>query len=83
MTTVSLHYFAAVREAAGVDSEQRTATSVSEALSSACAEHGAEFTRLVGISSLLLDGVALSDEERGNVLTADAKVDVLPPFAGG
>jgi len=83
MTTVSLRYFAAVREAAGVEKEERKASSVAAALEQASAEYGAEFARLIGISSLLLDGVALPAETAKAQLEADAKVDVLPPFAGG
>jgi len=81
--TVNLRYFAAVREAAGTEAEVREAESVTAALEAAGAEHGAEFKRLVGISSLLLDGVALPPDEVGARLEADARVDVLPPFAGG
>jgi len=83
MTTVSLRYFAAVREAAGVEKEDRKASSVAAALEQASSEYGAEFARLIGISSLLLDGVALPAETAEAQLEADAKVDVLPPFAGG
>ena len=82
-TTVSLRYFAAVREAAGVETEERVADSIATALEQAGADHGAEFTRLVGISSLLLDGVAVPKEQTAVPLAGDAKVDVLPPFAGG
>ncbi len=83
MTTVSLRYFAAVREAAGVEKEERKASSVAAALEEACAEYGAEFARLISISSLLLNGAALPTETAKAQLDADAKVDVLPPFAGG
>lgn len=81
--TISLRYFAAVREAAGVEGEQRAAESVGAALSEAAAEYGAEFARLLGISSLLLNGVALPKEQVDAPLESDAQVDVLPPFAGG
>lgn len=81
--TINLRYFAAVREAAGVEGEVREADSVTAALEAAAAEHGAEFQRLIGISSLLLNGVALPADEIGAPLKADAQVDVLPPFAGG
>lgn len=81
--TVNLRYFAAVREAAGIEGEVREAASVTAALEAAGAEHGAEFKRLIGISSLLLNGVALPKDEVGAQLQEDAQVDVLPPFAGG
>lgn len=78
-----MRYFAAVREAAGLESEVRTADSVAGALEQASTEYGPEFARLIGISSLLLDGVALAQEQAAAPLAQDANVDVLPPFAGG
>lgn len=81
--TVNLRYFAAVREAAGVETEIREAPSVQAALEQASAQHGAEFQRLIGISSLLLNGVSLIKEETTTPLEGEANVDVLPPFAGG
>jgi len=81
--TINLRYFAAVREAAGVEGETRKATSVAEALEEASSDHGSEFARLVTISSLLHNGVALPKDDVAQPLSEDAQVDVLPPFAGG
>ena len=39
--------------------------------------------RVLGASSLLVDGTAVRREDATHPLPAGAVVDVLPPFAGG
>jgi molybdopterin converting factor small subunit len=50
-------------------------------LSSVAARH--DIDRILRVSSLLIDGVAVPTADSARALSADAVVDVLPPFAGG
>jgi len=84
VTTVTLRYFAAARSAAGgVRQEDVTAATVTGALDQAKDKHGAELARVMGISSYLLNGVSLAEQDHGVVLDGPATLDVMPPFAGG
>jgi molybdopterin converting factor small subunit len=77
----TVHYWAAAREAAGCSSEEVDVGSVS-ALRVVLAARGPALARVLPISSLLVDGcrVAVGDDLS---LSAEAVVEVLPPFAGG
>ena len=80
---VEIRYFASVAEAAGIPSEQVAVPEGITAgqLRSHLAENmPGEFSRLIGISALLVNGVSADDI---TILPEKAKVDVLPPFAGG
>jgi len=83
MHQITLRYFASARAAAGTETEIRTAPTPADALAKASEDYGAEFTRIVGISSLLLNGTPLAKEATETELTDAATLDVLPPFAGG
>jgi len=81
--TVSVRFFAGARAAAGLDEEKLTlvapatvATLVSE-LSQRC---GTDLARVLASSSYIVDEVAATAERP---LQDGARVDVLPPFAGG
>ncbi len=78
---VTVRYFAGARAAAGVDEDRVEAATVGEALAAAAAAHPGDLARIVGISSFLLDGAAVTNREAA--LGPDARIDVLPPFAGG
>lgn len=80
---VEIRYFASVAEAAGVSSEHhpfREGMTAGELRSQLASNRPGEFSRLVGISALLVNGVNADDI---TVLPQQARVDVLPPFAGG
>lgn len=84
MSTITIRYFAAARAAAsGVRQEEFQAASPAQALELAAATHGPELARVIGISSYLLDGVSLLQEDTGQPVTGNAVLDVMPPFAGG
>ena len=78
---VTVRYWAAAREAAGVEQEDVSASSIQELRHVLTDLHGAGLAKILSFSSLLVDGlVATSD----SVPLGDAtQVDVLPPFAGG
>lgn len=83
MHPITLRYFASARAAAGTETEVRTASTPADALAKAGEDYGAEFTRIIGFSSFLLNGTPLAKEETRTELTDAAILDVLPPFAGG
>ncbi len=77
---VSVRYFAAAAEAAGVLEEQLAGVSTVGELKAAIVErYGDEMARVVASGSFLVDGVVSRDDARD----LGARVDVLPPFAGG
>lgn len=83
MVPVLIRYWAGAAAAAGVDSETVEATTVAQALASAGAGRGAELQRIIGISSILVDGLRTADDDRDVDLTEPVQIEVLPPFAGG
>ncbi|WP_426593925.1 MoaD/ThiS family protein [Cellulomonas sp. McL0617] len=76
---ITVRYFAAAAEAAGVDSERLDAGTAESVRSVMVGAHPA-LAAVLGRCALLADGVRVegSDEVR-----AGATLDVLPPFAGG
>ena len=82
--TVTVRYFAAAAEAAGVASEVLDASDVptAGALRAALeASHGAELARVLSRCTLLASGSRLDDD--ASAIAPGVTVDVLPPFAGG
>lgn len=80
---VEIRYFASVAEAAGTPTELVAISdgmTAGQLRSQLAHQRPGEFSRLVGISALLVNGVSADDV---TVLPERAKVDVLPPFAGG
>lgn len=84
---VTVRYFAAAAEAAGREEEQLEVTAVDSAKPPTLAElkavlqdrYGSEMTRVLASGSFLVDEVVRRDPE----FPLAARVDVLPPFAGG
>jgi sulfur-carrier protein len=89
MATVTLRYWAAARDAAGVAEETIAADTLAEALAAARgrAAPGEQDSRLRAVlarSSFLIDGVPVGVRAPDAVILSDAAViEVLPPFAGG
>jgi sulfur-carrier protein len=84
MVSVSLHYWAGAKAAAGVAEEQVEAQSVAEALRLAClARSDPRFDAVIKASSVLIDGRAAHQQDLERQLTGSVQVEVLPPFAGG
>lgn len=75
-----VRYFAAARDAAGTPSEQLDgASNVGELKALLVQRYGDAMSRVVASGSFLVDGVVSRDDTR----ELGARVDVLPPFAGG
>ena len=80
-----MRYFAAAAEAAGREEEQldadiaSTLTTVGAVRAHLIARYGAPMARVLANGSFLVDGVVRRDDSA----LMGARVDVLPPFAGG
>jgi molybdopterin converting factor small subunit len=84
MVTVSLHYWAGAKAAAGLSEEKIDARSVAEALDVARRRRSdPRFDRVLQVSSVLIDGRTAHQEDLERQLTQAVQVEVLPPFAGG
>ncbi len=78
--TVTVRYFAAAAEAAGVESEVLPMLATVGQLRTMLVErYGDPMARVLASGSFLVDGVVCRDGDRA----LGARVDVLPPFAGG
>ena len=77
---VTVRYFAAAADAAGLIEETLPAVETVGALRAALIEkYGDPMRRVLASGSFLVDGVVSRDDSRELGL----RVDVLPPFAGG
>ncbi len=77
---ISVRYFAAAADAAGLEHEFLPALQTVGQLKSVLVErYGDAMARVLASGSFLVDGVV----SRTDAKTLGAKVDVLPPFAGG
>ncbi|HEY0716303.1 MAG TPA: MoaD/ThiS family protein [Streptosporangiaceae bacterium] len=88
MATVTIRYWAAAKEAAGVAAESYQASTLAEALAAALDRRvGDEADRLRAVlarSSFLVDGSPAGARRHEDISLAGAPViEVLPPFAGG
>ncbi len=82
MEAVTVRYWAAAREAAGVDSEPlglAPDATVADVVAGAVAVHPA-LARVAAVATFLVDGRAARREA---AVAPGATVEVLPPFAGG
>jgi molybdopterin converting factor small subunit len=80
---VTVRYFAAAAEAAGVEQETLAASeagaTVGELRERLVQRYGSAMARVVANGSFLVDGVV----RRDGSAALGSNVDVLPPFAGG
>ena len=83
MASVTVRYFAAAAEAAGVEEETfapgSVGATVGELRDLLVGRYGPPMARVVSNGSFLVDGVV----QRDGAAPLGASVDVLPPFAGG
>ncbi|MEO2097943.1 MAG: MoaD/ThiS family protein [Brachybacterium sp.] len=78
---IAVRLFAGAAAEFGADEATVRARTVGELVQALTAGATPEATRVIGRSSLLVDGVACTDHDRA--LGRGTRVDVLPPFAGG
>jgi sulfur-carrier protein len=83
---VTVRYWAAAKQAAGVEEESLAASTLAEALAAATAKRSGarEFESVLQRSSFLVNGVqAGKPGDTAVPLDDGAVIEVLPPFAGG
>ena len=78
---IAVRLFAGAAAEFGADDATVRARTVGELVQALTAGATPEAARVIGRSSLLVDGVACTDHDRA--LGRGTRVDVLPPFAGG
>jgi molybdopterin converting factor small subunit len=91
MGIVTLRYWAAAKDAAGVAEDKVDAQTLAEALAGGVAaagerpgDHAERLRQVMARSSYLVDGHPAGTRPLDSiVLPADAVIEVLPPFAGG
>jgi sulfur-carrier protein len=88
MAMITIRYWAAAKEAAGVAAESCEAGTLAEALSAALARRdGGQADQLRGVlarSSFLVDGAPAGVRRPEDIsLAGGCVIEVLPPFAGG
>jgi sulfur-carrier protein len=85
MATVTMRYWAAAKDAAGVAEQRLEAETLAAALKQAADADGAGRLRpVLARSSFLVDGDPVGRRAAESVALRDGSViEVLPPFAGG
>ena len=86
MARVTIRYWAAAKEAAGVAEESVEAGTLAEALDEAVARRGGDgrLRAVLATSSFLVDGSAAGRGAAADLILPDAaRIEVLPQFAGG
>jgi len=85
MAIVTMRYWAAAKDAAGLAEQQLTADTLAAALAHAAnAESGGRLRAVLARSSFLIDGDPVGLRAAESVQLRDGNViEVLPPFAGG
>lgn len=86
MATVTVRYWAAAKDAAGVAEDTVEARTLADALDVILARRGADgrLRKVLAGSSFLVDGAAAGRRVPADLVLNDAAVvEVLPQFAGG
>ncbi|HTX25781.1 MAG TPA: MoaD/ThiS family protein [Streptosporangiaceae bacterium] len=85
MAKVTIQYWAAAKQAAGVAEESVEAVTLAEALAEIVARRGADgrLRSVLATSSFLVDGAPAGRQAADLVLHDAARIEVLPQFAGG
>jgi sulfur-carrier protein len=86
LAKVTIRYWAAAKEAAGMPEESVDALSLADALEAAAASRqpGSRLREIFARSSFLVDASPVGRTAKESVMLADgAVIEVLPPFAGG
>lgn len=86
MPMVTMRYWAAAKQAAGVEQETLSAATLAEALAAAVAKRAApaDLQAVLARSSFLVNGEQAGGRAAETVpLEEGAVIEVLPPFAGG
>lgn len=80
MSQITVRYFAAAAEAAGLEEEPWAAETLAQLRGDLTEKYGEAMARVMRAGSFLVDGIVRKDD---GPLKSGITVDVLPPFAGG
>lgn len=86
MPEVTIRYWAAAKEAAGLAEETVSASTLSEALDAVRAQRAddSRFKAVIARSSFLIDEIPVGTRDVATIaLPSGAVIEVLPAFAGG
>jgi len=86
MAKVTIQYWAAAKEAAGVAAESVEAETLAEALDMILARRAGDerLRSVLAASSFLVDGTPAGRRAPAELILPEAaRIEVLPPFAGG
>jgi sulfur-carrier protein len=84
MAIVTLRYWAAAKEAAGIAEEKVQADNLAAALKAGLAGSDGRLSQVVARSSFLVNDEPAGTRDPASIDLADgAVIEVLPPFAGG
>ncbi len=86
MAKVTIRYWAAAKDAAGMPEESVDAATLAEALDAAVASRkpDARLQNVLARSSFLVDAAPVGRAVKESIMLDDgAVIEVLPPFAGG
>jgi sulfur-carrier protein len=86
MARVTIRYWAAAKEAAGLPEESLNAVTLRDALNAAvaCRKPDSRLAEIIARSSFLVDANPVGRADKGSIVLDDgAVIEVLPPFAGG
>ena len=86
MAKVTIRYWAAAKDAAGMPEESVEAATLADALIAAVAgrKSGSRLQEVFARSSFLVDAAPVGRAARESIMLDDgAVIEVLPPFAGG
>ncbi|HYK70221.1 MAG TPA: MoaD/ThiS family protein [Streptosporangiaceae bacterium] len=85
MAVVTMRYWAAAKDAAGVSEQSVTADTLAEALATVTSSGDrAALRTVIARSSFLVDSAPVGRRAAESVLLEDGNIiEVLPPFAGG
>jgi len=86
MAKVTIRYWAAAKEAAGVPEESVDAVTLSDALNAAVASRkpSVRLAEVIARSSFLVNADPVGRADKDSIMLDDgAVIEILPPFAGG
>ena len=86
MAKVTIRYWAAAKDAAGMPEESLDAATLADALNAVVASRkpGSRLPEVLARSSFLVDAAPVGRTVRESIVLDDgAVIEVLPPFAGG
>lgn len=84
LAEVTVRYWAAARDAAGVAEERLPAGTLSAAIATAAERHGPRLAEVLARCSFLIDEQPAGRRDPAMIaLRAGSVVEALPPFAGG